>query len=100
MSLTTHQTEKLDGSLKILETSKRLLIKGSAGVGKTYLVNELIGRLSLKARGKKIFCSAPTNKAVAVLKGKVDERENLEFTTVHSALKIKRQVNYKTGAIT
>lgn len=100
MSLTAHQSHRLDDSLTILKTGKRLLIKGSAGVGKTYLVNELIGRLSAQARNKKIFCSAPTNKAVAVLKGKVDERDNLEFTTVHSALKIKRQVNFKTGAIT
>lgn len=99
MSLTTHQSLKLDDSLTILKTSKRLLIKGSAGVGKTYLVNELIGRL-MKTTKRKVFCSAPTNKAVAVLKGKVDERDNLEFTTVHSALKIKRQVNFKTGVIT
>ena len=49
---------------------------------------------------KKIYCSAPTNKAVAVVKEKVDDIPNLEFTTVHSALKIKRQVNYKTGEIT
>ena len=88
-------------SLEILVTQKRLLISGSAGVGKTYLVNELIKRLRLKIpSSRKIFCSAPTNKAVAVVKGKVDEMPNLEFTTVHSALKIKRQVNYKTGAIT
>jgi len=100
MSLTVHQLEKLEESLKILEKSDRLLISGSAGVGKTYLVNELIGRLSAQSKNKKIFCSAPTNKAVAVLKGKVEERNNLEFTTVHSALKIKRQVNFKTGAIT
>lgn len=100
MGLTTHQSEKLEESLEILQRGKRLLLFGSAGVGKTYLVNELIGRLRLRIPStRKIYCSAPTNKAVAVVKGKVDERPNLEFTTVHSALKIKRQVDFKTGAI-
>ena len=93
MNLTAHQSEKLDESLEILKENKRLLISGSAGVGKTYLVNELIGRLSMKIpSSRKIYCSAPTNKAVAVVKEKVDDRPNLEFTTVHSALKIKKQI--------
>ena len=101
MGLTSHQNEKLEEGLEILKTGKRLLISGSAGVGKTFLVDTLIGKLSVKIPSKnKICCSAPTNKAVAVVKGKVQERPNLEFATVHSALKIKRQVDYKTGAIT
>jgi|VirMetMinimDraft_7_1064189.scaffolds.fasta_scaffold09403_6 exodeoxyribonuclease-5 len=99
MSLTAHQQEKLDESLAILENGKRLLISGSAGVGKTYLVNELVSRLRTKIPFKKIIVSAPTNKAVAVVKGKVDEYPNLEFATVHSSLKIKKEINYKTGAI-
>lgn len=100
MSLTAHQSEKLNEGLGILTQSKRLLISGSAGVGKTYLVNELIKKLRLKIpSSKKIYCSAPTNKAVAVVKEKVDEILNLEFTTVHSALKVKRKVDYKTGEI-
>ena len=101
MGLTAHQEEKLGQGLDILEKEDRLLIRGSAGVGKTYLVNELVGKLRLKIPSRyKIFCSAPTNKAVAVVKGKVDERPNLEFTTVHSALKIKRNVNNRTGVVT
>lgn len=100
MGLTAHQSEKLEECLDILSNGKRLLLSGSAGVGKTYLVNELIGRLSMKIpSSRKIYCSAPTNKAVAVVKEKVDDRPNLEFTTVHSALKIKKQINYKTGEI-
>ena len=100
MGLSVHQGEKLGDSLDILKTSNRLLITGSAGVGKTFLVNELIKSLSsVIPSSRKIFCSAPTNKAVAVVKEKVDELPNLEFTTVHSALKIKKAIDYKTGAV-
>jgi tRNA(Met) C34 N-acetyltransferase TmcA len=100
MGLTAHQQEKLNQSLEILKVGNRLLVSGSAGVGKTFLVNELIKALGAKIPlSRKIYCSAPTNKAVAVVKEKVEERNNLEFTTVHSALKIKKAIDYKTGAI-
>lgn len=101
MSLTFHQNIILEDSLEILKTSRRLLIKGSAGVGKTYMVNELIKKLSGKIPMKrKIYCSAPTNKAVKVIKDKVDKKPNLEFITTHSALKLKRTINFKTGVVT
>lgn len=93
--LTPHQQEKLAEILDILEESNRILIKGSAGVGKTFLVNELIKMLPKQT----IYCSAPTNKAVAVLKGKVDKRENVTFITTHSALKLKRVIDYKSGNV-
>lgn len=101
MKLTEHQEEVLNKSLEILTLKDRLLIKGSAGVGKTFLVNELIKRLKdLKgSRIKKVFCSAPTNKAVAVLRDKVSRDEHIDFITTHSALKLKRNIHYKTGAI-
>ena len=101
MGLTAHQEQRLQESLGVLEKEQRIVIKGSAGVGKTFMVDELIGRLREKIpRKQKIYCCAPTNKAVAVVKNKVKERLNLEFTTVHSALKIKRNVNNRTGAVT
>jgi len=100
MSLTQHQNEVLQESLQILKTSSRLVIKGSAGVGKTYMVNELIKQLAPTIpRYKGIYCSAPTHKAVAVIKNKVDSRDNLSFITAHSALKLKRKIHYKTGDI-
>jgi exodeoxyribonuclease-5 len=62
------------------------------------MVNELVKQIPV-AYDKRINCSAPTNKAVAVLKGKVDELSNLDFVTTHSALKLKRHINFKTGDI-
>ena len=101
MALTQHQQEKLNQSLSFLEGGNRLLIRGSAGVGKTFMVNELIKALRESyIRGEqKIYCSAPTNKAVAVLKGKVDAHKSVDFITTHTALKLKRNIDYKTGEI-
>lgn len=92
--LTEHQNKKLLEILDILGIDTRVLLKGSAGVGKTYLVNELVKQLETN---KKIYCTAPTNKAVKVLMGKVDELVNLEFMTTHAALKVKMTRDYKTG---
>ena len=103
MSLTKHQQEKLDESLDILvnQKSNRLLIRGSAGVGKTYMVDMLLKELKGKIPSqKRIYCSAPTNKAVSVLKGKVQDDPRIDFITTHSALKLKRFINNKTGNVT
>ena len=100
MALTNHQQLKLDESLIILNSSKRLRIQGSAGVGKTYMVDTLISILSKNMKSyEQIFCSAPTNKAVSVLKGKVGNYPNLQFITTHAALKLKRNIDFKTGNI-
>jgi exodeoxyribonuclease-5 len=92
--LTPHQQDVHQQSLNILQESDRLLIKGSAGVGKTFLVNELINHLP----PGRVICSAPTNKAVRVLMGKVPSKR-AEFATTHSALKLKRKIHPKTGVI-
>lgn len=97
MGLTNHQEEKLNEGLDILIKGNRLLIKGSAGVGKTFMVNELVKKIPVF--GKEIYCSAPTNKAVKVLKDKVDELPKLQFITTHSSLKLKRVIDFKTGDI-
>ena len=99
--LTAHQREILDEALHILVTSKRLLIKGSAGVGKTYLADYLEQRLVTLYGVKPTYIAAPTHKALSVLRGKIniDGREHIEFITAHSAMKTKRKIHYKTGAI-
>ena len=99
MALTDHQEIKLKESFDILKYSKRLLIKGSAGVGKTFMVDTLIGILSSYFNSKQIvYCSAPTHKAVSVLKSKVGNHKNLQFITTHAALKLKRQIG-KDGSV-
>ena len=101
MALTEHQELKLNEGIVILETSNRLLVKGSAGVGKTFLANELIKRLrSIYGQGyKRAICSAPTNKAVAVIKDKVTPHQDLDFATVHKTMKMKRNIDNKTGDV-
>lgn len=94
--LTEHQNEKLNNILFLLKSSNVIKIRGSAGVGKTTLVNELIKNIDTN---KLIYCSAPTNKAVAVLQSKVTPLKNIEFITIHSALKMKRVIDFKTGDI-
>lgn len=100
--LTPHQQWALDEIVKLIKAgNKRILLLGSAGVGKTYLVGELV-RLFLKDRtinssynNGMVYVTAPTNKALAVLKTKV--HVPVEFSTIHSALKLRRFIT-KTGA--
>lgn len=88
MELTKHQKEKLEDSLKTLKSSKRLLIEGAAGTGKTFMINELIKHFT-----GKIVCSAPTHKALKVLSGKINKNSHIQFTTIQAALKLKRYIN-------
>jgi len=95
--LTLHQEEKLNEINFLLSTGhKRILLKGSAGVGKTFLVNELIK--SLKSSTKwipKILASTPTHKALAVLRGKITE--DIILNTIHSILQYRFYTNPQTG---
>ena len=93
--LTEHQQEVLKQSIKLLKSSKRLLIKGSAGTGKTFMLNELIKKLPYDL--DEIYVTAPTHKALSVLEGKIDL--DVEFKTIHSALKMRKKVNNSTGDI-
>ena len=102
IELTENQKTVLENSLEILKTSNRLVITGKAGTGKTTLVKFLIQELKLSPlhRYKYSICSAPTNKAVKVLRDKMDiEIDKNRFCTIHSALRLKRDINPLTGAI-
>lgn len=92
-NLTAHQEEKRGEVISLISKGeKRILLTGSAGVGKTTLVDHIVKELFLTT-----YCTAPTNKAVAVLRSKMEHRSHITFMSTHSALKQKRQINNKTG---
>jgi len=104
MPLTQHQTEIGEKVIEALHNGhKRIVLKGSAGVGKTFLTSELAKRFSRDYEINKrynngyVFLTTPTNKALSVLRNKVQGGDTMEFKTIHSALRIKMITNDKTG---
>ena len=101
MALTPHQTRVLEELVQLIKAGhNRIVLKGSAGTGKTYLSAELIRVLRedgiIPYNNGKIFATAPTNKALAVLQGKIGELE-ADFKTIHSACKLHQYIDPKTG---
>jgi GTPase SAR1 family protein len=98
MNLTKHQNEIMLQVIGALKTYNRIVLQGSAGVGKTFLVNELLKNIRIISPNLVYLC-APTNKALAVLKNKTTYTQGVVFSTVHNALKLKRKFNKDTGEI-
>lgn len=81
---------------------KRIILQGSAGTGKTYLVKCIVEYFASKIKkwdSKKVFVTAPTNKALSVLKEKIDVIRGVTFKTTHSALKLRKKENPRTGVV-
>jgi len=96
--LSPHQEDVLRQSLEILDRSDYLLIEGQAGVGKTTLINFLIRELLKTDLDNRIISVlAPTNKAVSVIRNKVNPEYNdlyrrikknlYEFPNLHNSTK-------------
>lgn len=99
MALSPHQQLKMNELITLIQAGhKRILLKGSAGVGKTYMTNELIYVLktTLYEYGA-VYITAPTHKALAVLKTKIEAKPYMKFLTIHSALSLKAVRDLKTG---
>lgn len=99
MGLTAHQQLKMADLIQLILTGhKRIVLKGSAGTGKTFLTSELIKVLktTLYQYGA-VYVTAPTHKALAVLKTKIEEKPYIHFQTIHSALSLKAIRDFKTG---
>ncbi|HEY9653405.1 MAG TPA: AAA family ATPase [Coleofasciculaceae cyanobacterium] len=85
--LTSQQNQALQEILQFLQSSKRIFgLFGYAGTGKSTLVNLVAGQLV--STGKRVVFTAPTNKAVGVLRRMAAEKgiRGVDFMTVHQLL--------------
>lgn len=74
------------------------LLTGYSGTGKTFLVSKIIEELLFTNKSIKIAITAPTNKAVRVLKNLSSissENTRVDFITLHSLLGLKRTITYE-----
>ena len=78
-----------------LRTFSEALLTGYSGTGKSFLVTKIIEEIIFKNKGIRIAITAPTNKAVRLLKNlsSICETHNqVEFNTLHSLLGLKRVI--------
>lgn len=84
--------------------SRIILIRGYAGTGKTFTVNRIIETLKQwsnkqQSYSKKlsIAATAPTHKAVRVMRKNAELGSSVNYATLHSLLKLKPKNDEKTG---
>ncbi len=95
--LTKHQEEKFDEVVELVSSKeRRILLMGNAGVGKTWLLNVIVDHFTKDTYPNKILCSAPTHKALRVIRDKVSVK-GIKFSTIHSALHYKGITDRYTG---
>ena len=110
MSLTIEQQEAHDEIINLIVNKKypKVILDGPAGVGKTYLVNRIIRNFrnqtyTFDRKGNRqvelVYVTAPTNKALSVVRGKVNPGSNISFSTTHSGLKLRRKWDNDTGEV-
>lgn len=81
-------------------TDQRMsVLSGYAGTGKTFLLGKFIED-HIKTKQTPILVTAPTNKAVKVLKSSVRiDNAFVAYSTIHSALALKEHIDYN-GKVT
>jgi len=91
--LSQHQLEKANEVLELMrQQHKIIVIEGSAGTGKTYMVNELITMIKDEFyKYGLVYVTAPTHKAVDVITSKIEAKSYIEFKTIHSGLQLQRR---------
>ena len=71
------------------------LLSGGAGTGKTYTIGSLISHLQKHNKRLWIACSAPTNKAVKVIRNSTKRwnTHNIDYGTIYQFLGLKMEYN-------
>jgi exodeoxyribonuclease-5 len=78
---------------------RKVLLKGFAGTGKTFLINRVIEAAKQIEPRINFGMTAPTHKAVKVLKKTSELRDLLDFGTIHSFLGLKEHIDERTGEV-
>ncbi len=87
--LNSEQTEVKEEMRHFLKTREKFfLLSGGAGTGKTYTIGALIAHLQAENERLWIACSAPTNKAVKVIKTSTKQWQthNIDYGTIYQFL--------------
>jgi len=98
---TAHQQETENIIFAEINSGRnRIVLTGSAGVGKTTLVNFILEKFINQLSSGLVYIAAPTHKALGVLKTKIameEEQDPVEFCTIHRGLRLKMQINKLNG---
>ena len=80
----------------------KLMIRmiGYAGTGKTFTLNRIVESCVLRDSSMVFAMTAPTNKAVRVLRKNCENPDFFEFGTIHSLLGLEQRINDFTGEVT
>ena len=98
-TLNDEQKEAFDLMYEFVNSPKdgsMFLLKGFAGSGKTYCISRLVDALKRIKPGRRIAMTAPTNKAVAVLK-ESSGLSDVNYKTIHALLGLKEVIDKETG---
>lgn len=79
---------------------KWITLEGIAGSGKTFVLNRVIEAVKATNPNISIGMTAPTHKAVRVLRNHSEMKNRLDFGTIHSFLGLKQKHDEKTGKVT
>lgn len=78
---------------------RKVLLNGYAGTGKSFLINRVVEEVRRQWPSMNFGMTAPTHKAVRVLKRSSELRKQLDFGTIHSFLGLKEAIDYATGKV-